>query len=292
MNNNIDIVDTQIHIGPGGIDETLAAMNALGIQSVLIDEYWLKDFFAYDPHHTLDNGEIRPVCPTAELAAHMYPDRFSWILRINRNDPDFSNIIQGVKVSPYGRGIRIIPGMNPREIQAFACGEYDHILQAVSDTQLPLFLYLPDQPGMISSCIEKFPDLQIVIDHCGLYNNIMRQNLSNSIGFSKEQQLEMFDKIMQLAKYPNIYLKWAHYSTMFEVPAFPGEKLAPILRKAIEHFGSNRIIWASDFSVNQSGENWSELLYSLKNNIDLSEEELKAILGGNARRLLKWNDRI
>ena len=63
------IIDTQIHIGPGKIEETLAAMDALGIQSALIDEYWLSDMFAYHPNHPLENGAIRPVCPTAELAS-------------------------------------------------------------------------------------------------------------------------------------------------------------------------------------------------------------------------------
>lgn len=288
MNKKLDIVDTQIHIGPGGINETLAAMDALGIQSVVIDEYWLKDIFAYDPHHHLENGEIRPVCPTAELAAQMYPDRFSWVLRVNRRDPEYDNVIKMVKQSPHGKAIRIIPGMNPQDIQAFANGEYDHILKSAAEHQLPLYLYLPDNPGLIAASAKKYPELQMIIDHCGLYNNAMRQGLNTGIINTPKQQLEMFDQVLQLSIYPNVYLKWAHYSSMFEIPAFPGDKLSPILRSAIEHFGANRIVWASDFSVNQSGENWGELLYSIKNNLDLTEEEMTAILGGNARKILNW----
>ena len=36
----MEIVDAQVHIGPGRIEETLAAMDALGIRAILIDEYW------------------------------------------------------------------------------------------------------------------------------------------------------------------------------------------------------------------------------------------------------------
>lgn len=36
----MDIVDAQIHVGRGGIGATLAAMDALGIASVIIDEFW------------------------------------------------------------------------------------------------------------------------------------------------------------------------------------------------------------------------------------------------------------
>ncbi len=63
-----DIVDTQIHIGPGGIEETLAQMDALGIRAALIDEYWFTGT-ANQPHHVLAGGVQRPVAPTAELAA-------------------------------------------------------------------------------------------------------------------------------------------------------------------------------------------------------------------------------
>ncbi|KWX81233.1 hypothetical protein AMQ84_00460 [Paenibacillus riograndensis] len=286
MNGNLNIVDTQVHIGPGGIAETLAAMDALGIQTVVIDEYWLKDFFAYYPHHILENGVARPVCPTAELASQMYPDRFSWVLRVNYKDPDYQNIIKMVKHSPHGKAIRIIPGMNPKDVQAFANDEYDHILRTVTDHQLPLYLYLPDQPDLIAKCAKKYPELQIIIDHCGLYNNAMRQGLRNGTILTPNQQLEMFDRILQLSIHPNVYLKWAHYSSMFEIPAFPGEELWPLLRSAIKHYGADRIIWASDFSVNQSDENWGELLYSLKSNFDLKKEELAAILGANARKIL------
>lgn len=36
----MDIVDTQPRIGRGKIDETLEAMGALGIRSILLDEFW------------------------------------------------------------------------------------------------------------------------------------------------------------------------------------------------------------------------------------------------------------
>ena len=37
----MDIVDAQIHIGPGRIEERLAAMDAPGVRAAPIDEYWL-----------------------------------------------------------------------------------------------------------------------------------------------------------------------------------------------------------------------------------------------------------
>jgi hypothetical protein len=37
----MDILDSQVHLGPGGAAEMVAAMNALGIASALIDEGWM-----------------------------------------------------------------------------------------------------------------------------------------------------------------------------------------------------------------------------------------------------------
>ena len=52
--------------------------------------------------------------------------------------------------------------------------------------------------------------------------------------------------------------------------------------------GADRIMWASDWSVNLLGETWAELLYSVLGNSDLSSEELELIAGGTAKRFLGW----
>lgn len=284
----LDVVDTQAHIGPGRIGETLAAMDAPGIRGLVIDEYWLKDVFSYDPHEVLAEGVIRPICPTAELASMQYPDRFSWVLRVNRMDPEYKAQIRKVKESPGGRAIRLIPGMDPREVQAFAAGEYDGLLGAICESGLPLFLHLPDQPELVAACAEKFPGLRIVVDHCGLFNNDMRAMNPMAKRLTEEEQLALYDRVLALSDYPNIGLKWAHYSTMFQLPAYPGTRLTPILRKTIDAFGAERLMWASDFSVNQSGDTWGELLYGIRGNTELTEKERAALLGGTARRWLDW----
>lgn len=283
-----NIIDTQIHMGPGGIEETLAVMDAMGIQSVLIDEFWLPGT-DYKPHHDLANRSIRPVNPTAELAAQLYPERFGWVLRVERNDPEYASIIRMVDDAPAGRGIRIIPGMTLKDTEAFAKGEYDPILEATEKAGLPLFLYLPDHPELIAKAAQKFPDLRIIVDHIGLYSNAMRTMFGGAVpARSSEEQLALFDQVLALSKFPNIALKWSHASEMFEAPVYPGQALQPMLRKAISSFGADRIMWASDYSVNQRGENWSEILYGTKGNTNLSDQERESIMGGTARKWLDW----
>lgn len=91
-----------------------------------------------------------------------------------------------------------------------------------------------------------------------------------------------------LGELRNVFFKWSHYSENFDIPAYPGDGLHPLLRKAIQAFGADRIMWASDWSVNLLGETWAELLYSVLGDNDLSIEELELIIGGTAKQFLEW----
>ena len=284
----MDIVDAQIHMGPGGIEQVLAAMDALGIRSVLIDEYWLRGF-NNEPHHVLPGGGYRPLCPTAEIAAQLHPERFSWLLRVHRLDPDFASIIRQVRDAPSGRALRIDPGMSPEEMRGWAEGGYDHILSAAADAGLPIFVFAPDNPPAFARAAKAFPSLRLIVDHCGVFSNSMRATIGGgAAALSADEQLALFDQVLALSDLPNVALKWGHASAMFDTPAWPGEGLWPILRQAVSSFGAERVMWASDYSVNQRGESWAELLFGVRGNPQLTEPELRAVLGGTARALLHW----
>ena len=206
----MDIVDAQVHIGPGRIEETLAAMDALGIRGILIDEYWFGRKMG-DPGYAVADGAFRPVQPTAELAAWMHPERFSYLVRLDRNDKDVTTLIRMARDAPHARALRITPGMLAAEVEAFAAGEYAPICAAACDCGLPLFMFVPGRAGDVVQYARRFPSLRIVIDHCGLLSNSMRQKIG-ACGepLSREAQLAAFEDVVALADFPNVALKWAH----------------------------------------------------------------------------------
>ena len=282
-----DIVDAQIHLGPGGIAEVLAAMDALGIGAALIDEYWLRSF-ANEPHHALAGGVQRPVAPTAELAAQLHPERFSYLLRVHRQDPEYASIIRQLRDAPGGRALRIDPGMSGDLLREFAGGGYDPILAAAADNGLPLFAFAPDNPAAFARAARAFPGLRLIVDHCGVFSNSMRTGFANLPPLSETEQTALFDQVLALSEFPNVALKWGHSSGMFDRPAWPGEGLWPILRRAIAAFGAARVMWASDYSVNQRGESWAELLYGVLGDPDLNQDEREWVLGKSLRSWLDW----
>jgi L-fuconolactonase len=284
----VNIVDAQVHIGPGRIEEALAAMDALGIRAILIDEYWFGRKMG-DPGYSVPDGAHRPVQPTAELASLMYPERFSYLVRLDRKDKDVTTVIRMARDAPHARALRITPGMWPAEVDAFAAGDYAPICAAACDGGLPLFMFVPGRARDVMQYARKFSSLRIVIDHCGLISNSMRKAIgAGGEPSSREAQSAAFEEVLALADLPNVALKWAHAPAMFEAPGYPGEGLWPILRKALDRFGADRIMWASDVSANQTGESWAMLLFGVLGNPDLSPAERTALLGGTVRAWLNW----
>ncbi len=283
-----DIVDSQIHIGPGGIAEALAQMNALGIKAALIDEYWFYRGANNEPHHLLQGGVQRPVAPTAELAAQLHPDRFSYLLRVSVADPEYASVIRQVRDAPGARALRIDPGMSGELMQEFASGGYDHVLAAAAENDLPLFAFAPDRPAAFARAAREFPELKLIVDHCGVFSNSMRTSFAKLLPLDAAAQMALFDEVLALAEFPNVALKWGHSSGMFDKPVWPGEQLWPILRKAITAFGAERVMWASDFSVNQRGETWADLLYGVVGDPDLTQSEREWVLGKSVRKWLDW----
>ncbi len=284
----MEIVDSQIHFGPGGIAETIAAMDALGISAVLADEFWGLD--NWGPGYTLPNGAYRVTSPTAELAAWMHPTRFAHVLRVDRLDPEVESVVRMAKDAPHCRAIRMLPALTATELEAFAAGAYDPIFALAERIGLPVFLFIAGHVELMPRYLERFPGLRFVVDHCGMpmEDNISFLDAATPDQKQAERDAGYFDEVLRLAAWPNVALKWSHAQGMFGIRDYPSEGLRPILRRAIAAFGANRIMWASDHGGNQTGETWGELVHYIRDNPDLSAEEKRWIMGGTVRAVLDW----
>ena len=279
----MDIVDAQVHLFMT-MDETqaLVAMDALGIQSMMIDEAWAMSFGSTEginPAYELPNGVRRHISPGGVMAALRYPDRFSWLRRMHPDDPDLGNQISQVKDAPGGRAIRL-DANPPSEARAAAEGARMDYFRVVAKQGVPLFLMSPGHVPAYERYIRAFPDMPIALDHCGF-----------------PQQIEEFDQVLAMAAYPNVYLKWAHAPTVFRSQQHPFPEVTPHLKRAIDAFGPNRIMWASDISAvpfasqhlkRNPPYSWGEALFSVRDNPELSDGDKEWILGRTARTFLDW----
>jgi L-fuconolactonase len=291
----MDVVDSQVHLGPGRIEEMLAAMDALGIRAALIDEFWLGTGGEM-PYYSVAEGTVhRPVTPTAELASLTHPGRFSYVVRVDRRDPQMRSLVRLARDATHVRALRITPGLTRVELSALTSGGYDAMFSEAADCGLPIFVTIPGNVPALRPSIEKFRSVKFIIDHCGMpFSAAINKALAES-GMS-DQVPEMgggtkeaeFEKVVRLADLPNVALKWAHAQGLFAVSGYPFPALRPFLRSALNSFGAERVMWASDIGANRTGESWAELLFWLRDNPELSGSERESLLGRAARTCLNW----
>lgn len=279
----MDIVDAQIHLNHW-YDEatTLAGMDALGIASALLDECW--DFgegrppHAARPYYQLPGGAYRPISPGGQAAALRHPDRFSYLLRVNPLDPELEGWIAQAADVPGFRAVRYLIA-DAEDMQAVASGARMDFFRAANAHGLPVFVAGHAHGPMFTPFAKAFPSLPIIIDHCGF-----------PLGDGA------FEALLATAQYPNMYLKWCHAPCIFGAKAFPYPEVRPFLNRALEAFGRERIMWASDFSAEPHVRQgcggpdvrWGDALHYLRCNPDLSEEDLAWVLGRTARKVLGW----
>ena len=130
----MDIVDAQLHLSLSPeTDGIIAAMDALGIAGVVLDEVWGRNENDHaTPCVEFAGGAYRPLSPCAQTAALRYPDRFSIVQRITRRDPQLAALITMLASSPGCRSLRVVIGSR-LERDSFATGAYDELLGLAHD---------------------------------------------------------------------------------------------------------------------------------------------------------------
>jgi predicted TIM-barrel fold metal-dependent hydrolase len=271
----MDIVDAQVHANMLGTEVTVAIMDALGIQAVLFDEFErVAEDGALLPGYRLAGGAFRSVGPNAEAAALRHPDRFAFLMRVDPTDPGIEYWVETLTAAPGFKALRTLV-FTPAEGAVFEDGGHDRLLRAAHEHSLPVFVNCPGRVPHLAQYAERFPDVQFVIDHCG-------------VAFDAPPGQATIDDAVAMARYPNVAYKWAHAQSFLSTTSYPFSDLEPKLRRAVDAFGPQRVMWASDYTMSRQRANWSEALFSVRHSLSLSEDEKTWILGGTARQILNW----
>ena len=263
-------------------------MDALGITGAILDEYW--GYEAPGPGFTLPQGARRFTSPSAEIAFSLFPDRFRYVQRLDAADPRNADIIALLRETPGARAIRVTPGLTDAEVEDFAASHYTGLFRSAVDADLTIFVMIQGNVHLLAPYLEEFPRGRFVIDHCGmpLESSLRRAGSSIQATVDRGSSYEYFDEVLKMAKWPNVALKWAHAQGVFGQTDFPFDGLTGFLRRAVDAFGAERVMWASDGTVLRDT-TWADTLYFIKASHDLSEDEKGWVLAKSARRWLAWD---
>ena len=275
----MDIVDAQVHFNRfGSLESGLAAMDAVGVNALLYDEYWEFDARSRIlPGYELPNGAFRHVFPLAEAAALLHPERFAYLVRFDRRDPELDSLIATVGTTPQRKAIRVVP-WTPEGFAQFGEGADDPVFAAAQRYGVPVFVLLPGRTRLLHRYLRKYPDVQVIVDHCGV---------ALQPGRLHDDALSGFSEVLALAQYPNVSLKWTHAPRLSDRP-YPYPDVLAMLLRVVDAFGKERVMWGSDATQTIGHHSWAESLYYIRDTDQLSQDEKRWVLGGSLRRVLEW----
>jgi L-fuconolactonase len=288
----MEFVDAQVHLNRLNPDweqtdhatlvhSAVTTMDALGLNAVLIDE-WAG--FAnpvtkrgHLPGHFLPNGAMRGEHPFSETAVSLYPERFGYVARIDPLDPDLERLMAEVPDKPGALCLRIVPIPEAGELDLYEQGGFQPLFAAAERHQVPIFAWFPGRSHLLAPTLELFPSLPLILDHCGLSRD--QGNFAHQL-----------DEVCEMARYPNLALKWCHAPSQLSREPFPFTDVFPFLRRAIDAFGMERVMWASDHTQSKSHHSWAEALFYLRDSPHLTDTEKEWLLGRSVRTILRWGD--
>ncbi|SEO83121.1 amidohydrolase family protein [Trujillonella endophytica] len=267
-----DVVDSQLHLFHRmDADACLAVMDALGIAGVLIDEAWgLGGDDGSMPSVRLPGGLVRPIAAAARVAALRHPDRFRYLLRVDHRDPELASLVAQCADDPGCVALRAICG--PDELADLDGGGYAPVFRQAARVGLPVFVQTIGRSEHLAPWFEQVPDCRFVIDHVGLVKS-----------------REAWGTVLRLAEHPNVSLKWCHANLAFPAEEFPYPPMQAALREAVDAFGPQRVLWASDASMVRPTHTWADVLFYVRECDLLTEDERAWVLGRAARQLLGWS---
>jgi len=308
MAGEIEIIDAQVHLnqlGPdwrtASIDSVIAtgiqAMDAVGIDRVLIGEAHGFDSKFRPLGEELPNGAIRTATPFSERAVELHPTRFTYHVVIDFRDPELDRLTAEVRTRPGANSMRIVPVPQTGEVGSLERGEFDALFAAAERYQVPVFAWVPGRAHLLLPYIRRFPGLKFIVDHCGVGVAPLRVGelpvtMETSLTRSRDDRVAELGRVCDMAQYPNVALKWCHAPGLLSEEDYPYRDVMPLLRQAIDAFGVERIMWASDYTIarEQNANSWAQCLYYLLDSDQLSGAEKEWLFGGSVRSVLNWTD--
>lgn len=127
--------------------------------------------------------------------------------------------------------------------------------------------FLPYYASQIGELAGQFPDLPVILDH---------------LGRAGQGTPEQFNDILALAKFPKVYIKYSGVGYSSNQP-YPHADAAPVVRRAYDAFGPERMLWGGLGANAQAFEQATRLFDQMF--AFASEADRARIRGGNAIRL-------
>ena len=185
----------------------------------------------------------------------------------------FEAYLERVQADPFVKGFRRVLHVVADDLSEGAL--FRQNLNRLADTGLTFDLVvLPHQIPKAIALADLAPDVQFVLDHCGV------PDIKANADHPWREHMET------IAKRPNVTAKISGVVAYADPATWTVDTLKPYVEHTIRAFGWDRVIWGSDWPVCTLGgglTTWVAATHALL--AGASEAERTRLLSGNARRL-------
>jgi len=242
-------------------DQMVAAMDAAGVDGALLVSPFAT--YRYDASYAL---EVR--------AAH--PTRFGLVKPVNPNDPAVEEDIADWAGRDGCVGVRLMPLPDDADANAGVA----RVLTAAGRHGLPVALFCREMLDKVDRLAAKHPDVQLVIDHCGL-----RQALEPP---APAEPFKDLPALLKLAAHDNIALKISGACTYSHEP-YPFRDLWAPIGRIFDAFGLDRCMWGADWTRSLAFLSYQQNVDAFREVFPLSDSDRAALMGETLRRIYRWS---
>lgn len=238
-------------------EELLALIPQHQVDRVVLIQHHL--FYGFDNSYMID-------------AAQRYPDRFRIVGMVDDTAPApdkkmkalVDQAVSGFRITSWVRGRRWLRGAGMESMWRCAV----QTGQAICCLMDP-----PDLPSLHAMC-RRHPDTKVVIDH------FARIGVD---GVIRERDVE---RLCGMAIHKNVYVKLSAYYALGKKEA-PYHDLLPMIRRLLDSFGPERLMWASDSPYQLIGDHsYGPSLSLIRDHVsDISEGDRDWLLRRTAEKV-------
>ena len=185
---------------------------------------------------------------------------------------DFPAFLERALANPFVKGFRRVLHVVPDELSESATFRTN--LKLLSGTGRPFDLCVrADQIGKAIALADLAPDVQFVLDHCGVPD------------IKSRAEHPWRNSIIEIAKRPNVAVKVSGVVAYADGDSWTLDDIRPYVEHTIQSFGWDRVVWGSDWPVctlTASLSTWVAAIQTLT--LGCSEGERERLFSANARR--------
>lgn len=289
----MEVIDTQLHDPVPWLD---GWSHETDLQESLATELTLAYLDAIGVHRAL----LSVSDELGRSAAQRFPNRLAYVVSVSPELPNVDELIGSVRTRRRDGlvGLRAIIGwpFDGAEARRLQAGIWDPVLGACERHGVPLFMFITGWLPLAAQIAKRYPQLAIIIDHSGL---------PQPPAAREDPPFKSLPDLLALAEHPKIAIKLCGLPAL-SAESFPFRDVVPYLRRIVDEFGPDRLMWASDItriygrvagdsSIFEGTQGqypgrhtYAESLNFVRHCDALTEEEKRAILGGSAARIVGW----